>query len=64
MDLYYFVSRLDVVIIDLILVEGFKYELINKIVFYWEVVGKFYIDLIDEYVIVLVSDELIEIVVE
>ena len=64
LDLHYLASRLDAATIDLILVEGFKHEPINKIALYREAVGKPYTDLIDEYVIALASDELIETAVE
>lgn len=60
LNLHYLASRLDASTIDLILVEGFKHEPINKIVLYRESVGKPFSGLIDEYVIALVSDQLRE----
>ncbi|EEP94501.1 Molybdopterin-guanine dinucleotide biosynthesis protein B [Yersinia aldovae ATCC 35236] len=64
LDLHYLASRLDASTIDLILVEGFKHEPINKIALYREAVGKPYADLIDKYVIALASDKPIDITVE
>ncbi|CFB70483.1 molybdopterin-guanine dinucleotide biosynthesis protein MobB [Yersinia enterocolitica] len=64
LDLHYLANRLDAATIDLILVEGFKHEPINKIALYREAVGKPYTDLIDEYVIALASDEPIDITVK
>ncbi|CNF25128.1 molybdopterin-guanine dinucleotide biosynthesis protein MobB [Yersinia kristensenii] len=57
LDLHYLASRLDTSTIDLILVEGFKHEPINKIALYREAVGKPFSSLIDEYVIALASDK-------
>ncbi|MDA5490743.1 molybdopterin-guanine dinucleotide biosynthesis protein MobB [Yersinia kristensenii] len=57
LDLHYLANRLDTSTIDLILVEGFKHEPINKIALYREAVGKPFSSLIDEYVIALASDK-------
>ncbi|MEQ9722540.1 molybdopterin-guanine dinucleotide biosynthesis protein MobB [Yersinia alsatica] len=60
LDLHYLASRLDATTIDLILVEGFKHEPINKIALYREAVGKPLSGLIDSYVIALASDKPID----
>lgn len=57
LDLQFFVSRMDILKLDLILVEGFKYEEIVKIVLFRDGVGYRFEELvIDRYVIVVVSD--------
>lgn len=59
LDLYFFVSWMDILKLDLILVEGFKYEEIVKIVLFCDRVGYWLEELvIDRYVIVVVSDVL------
>ncbi|EEQ12823.1 Molybdopterin-guanine dinucleotide biosynthesis protein B [Yersinia frederiksenii ATCC 33641] len=60
LDLRYLASRLDTATIDLILVEGFKHEPIDKIALYREAVGKPFSGLIDSYVIALASDKPID----
>ncbi|ELM3740467.1 molybdopterin-guanine dinucleotide biosynthesis protein MobB [Yersinia ruckeri] len=57
LDLNYLASRLDADSIDLILVEGFKHEPINKIALYRAAIGKPFADFIDNYVIAVASDE-------
>ncbi|WP_230845685.1 molybdopterin-guanine dinucleotide biosynthesis protein MobB, partial [Yersinia pseudotuberculosis] len=60
LNLHYLASRLDASTIDLILVEGFKHEPINKIALYRESIGKPFSGLIDKHVIALASDKPIE----
>ncbi|CNF11060.1 molybdopterin-guanine dinucleotide biosynthesis protein MobB [Yersinia nurmii] len=57
LDLQYLASRLDANNIDLVLVEGFKHEPINKIALYRAAVGKPFSGVIDKHVIALASDE-------
>ncbi|WP_272535449.1 molybdopterin-guanine dinucleotide biosynthesis protein MobB [Providencia sp. PROV212] len=60
MDLNYLASRFDPASLDLILVEGFKSEPIDKIALFRSDVGKPLNGLIDEYVVAVASDEIID----
>ncbi|CAG9408173.1 molybdopterin-guanine dinucleotide biosynthesis protein MobB [Providencia alcalifaciens] len=60
MDLSYLASRFDPASLDLILVEGFKSESIDKIALFRSDVGKPLNGLIDEYVVAVASDEIID----
>ncbi|MCC8457606.1 molybdopterin-guanine dinucleotide biosynthesis protein MobB [Photorhabdus aegyptia] len=60
LDLNYLVSRFDPNSLDLILVEGFKDEPINKIVLYRNTLNHRLSDLLDQYVIAVASDEKLE----
>ncbi|AHK19247.1 molybdopterin-guanine dinucleotide biosynthesis protein MobB [Yersinia similis] len=64
LNLHYLASRLDASAIDLILVEGFKHEPINKIALYRESIGKPFSGLIDKHVIALASDKPIDTMVK
>lgn len=60
-DLTELANKFDASMIDLILVEGFKHEPINKIALYRQQVGKPLAGLIDPQVIALASDETLNI---
>lgn len=60
MNLNYLASRFDPTSLDLILVEGFKGEPIDKIALFRSDVGKPLNGLIDEYVVAVASDEIID----
>ncbi|NHB89800.1 molybdopterin-guanine dinucleotide biosynthesis protein MobB [Photorhabdus tasmaniensis] len=60
LDLSYLASRFDPDSLDLILVEGFKNEPINKIMLYRRILNHPLSDLIDQYVIAVASDEKLE----
>jgi molybdopterin-guanine dinucleotide biosynthesis protein B len=60
MNLSYLASRFDSASLDLILVEGFKSEPIDKIALFRSDVGKPLNGLIDEYVVAVASDEIID----
>ncbi|WON76898.1 molybdopterin-guanine dinucleotide biosynthesis protein MobB [Serratia sp. UGAL515B_01] len=60
LDLKYLASRFDGSKVDLILVEGFKHEPINKILLYREEIGKPLATMLDKYVIAVASDKKIE----
>ncbi len=60
MDLYYLASRFDPASLDLILVEGFKQETIDKIALFRSEVGKPLNGLIDNYVVAVASNEIID----
>ncbi|MEC5320684.1 molybdopterin-guanine dinucleotide biosynthesis protein MobB [Brenneria populi subsp. brevivirga] len=55
-DLYELAKRMDASALDLILVEGFKQEEINKIVLFRQELGRPLSDLLDEYVIAIATD--------
>ncbi|WP_387691454.1 molybdopterin-guanine dinucleotide biosynthesis protein MobB [Photorhabdus sp. RM71S] len=59
-DLNYLASRFDLNLLDLILVEGFKDEPINKIVLYRNTLNHRLSDLLDQHVIAVASDEKLE----
>lgn len=56
LDLHYLASRFDDSTLDLILVEGFKHEKIAKIALFREASGRGIDDILDEFVIAVVSD--------
>lgn len=56
LDLYYLASRFDASALDLILVEGFKYEKIDKIALFRQDSGKDLVGILDEYVVALATD--------
>lgn len=60
MDLRYLASRFDPDSLDLILVEGFKHETIDKIALFRSEVGKPLNGLIDQYVVAIASNEIID----
>ncbi|EQC01981.1 molybdopterin-guanine dinucleotide biosynthesis protein MobB [Photorhabdus temperata] len=60
LDLSYLASRFDPDSLDLILVEGFKSEPINKIALYRRILNRPLSDLLDQYVIAVASDEKLE----
>ncbi|MEQ4709585.1 molybdopterin-guanine dinucleotide biosynthesis protein MobB [Providencia huaxiensis] len=60
MDLRYLASRFDPALLDLILVEGFKHETIDKIALFRSEVGKPLNGLIDDYVVAVASNEIID----
>lgn len=60
MDLHYLASRFDHTTLDLILVEGFKHEPIDKIALFRSEVGKPLNGLIDNYVVAVASNEIID----
>src|SRR5699024_9518624 len=60
MDLYYLASRFDPASLDLILVEGFKQETIDKIALFRLEVGKQLNGWIDNYVVAVASNEIID----
>ncbi|PQQ25402.1 molybdopterin-guanine dinucleotide biosynthesis protein MobB [Photorhabdus hindustanensis] len=60
LDLNYLASRFDPNSLDLILVEGFKDEPINKIVLYRKILNHRLNDLLDQHVIAVASDEKLE----
>lgn len=60
MDLYYLANRFDPDSLDLILVEGFKHETIDKIALFRTEVGKPIDGLIDPYVIAIASNQIID----
>ncbi|MEC5343244.1 molybdopterin-guanine dinucleotide biosynthesis protein MobB [Brenneria populi] len=55
-DLHELAKRMDASALDLILVEGFKQEEINKIVLFRQDLGRPLSDLLDEYVIAIATD--------
>jgi molybdopterin-guanine dinucleotide biosynthesis protein B len=55
-DLRHLASNFDPQSLDLILVEGFKHENIDKIALFRDITGKALSDLLDPYVIALASD--------
>ncbi|KMW72665.1 molybdopterin-guanine dinucleotide biosynthesis protein B [Photorhabdus luminescens subsp. luminescens] len=59
-DLNYLASRFDPNSLDLILVEGFKDEPINKIALYRNILNHRLSDLLDQHVIAVASDEKLE----
>ncbi|EKT61016.1 molybdopterin-guanine dinucleotide biosynthesis protein MobB [Providencia sneebia] len=59
LDLHYMASRFDPSSLDLILVEGFKHETIDKIALFRSEVGKPLEGLIDQYVIAIASNQII-----
>ncbi|WP_445496013.1 molybdopterin-guanine dinucleotide biosynthesis protein MobB [Photorhabdus sp. SF281] len=59
LDLSYLASRFDPDSLDLILVEGFKSEPINKIALYRCILNRPLSDLLDKYVIAVASDEIL-----
>ncbi|NMP29365.1 molybdopterin-guanine dinucleotide biosynthesis protein B [Rahnella sp. SAP-1] len=56
LDLCYLASRFDESALDLILVEGFKYEKIDKIALFRQDSGKDLADILDDYVVALATD--------
>ncbi len=60
LDLSYLANRFDSDSLDLILVEGFKDEPINKIALYRRIVNRPLSDLLDQHVIAVASDEKLE----
>lgn len=58
LDLHYMASRFDPSSLDLILVEGFKHETIDKIALFRSEVGKPLEGLIDQYVIAIASNQI------
>uniref|UniRef100_UPI0036D8B817 molybdopterin-guanine dinucleotide biosynthesis protein MobB n=1 Tax=Photorhabdus sp. RM322S TaxID=3342825 RepID=UPI0036D8B817 len=60
LDLSYLASRFDPDSLDLILVEGFKNDPINKIALYRRILNHPLSDLLDQYVIAVASDEKVE----
>ncbi|KQN58590.1 molybdopterin-guanine dinucleotide biosynthesis protein MobB [Serratia sp. Leaf51] len=58
LDLRYLATRFDSNSLDMILVEGFKHERIDKIVLYREESGRHLEQLIDSYVIAVASNQL------
>lgn len=61
LDLHYLASRMDATALDLILVEGFKQEKIDKIALFRRAVNKDYRELIDEFTLAVASDEVLEV---
>lgn len=60
LDLHYLASRFDPSSLDLILVEGFKHETIDKIALVRSEVGKPLDGLIDQHVIAVASNQIID----
>lgn len=60
LDLRYLASRFDADSLDLILVEGFKHETIDKIALFRVEVGKPLKGLIDPYVVAIASNQIID----
>ncbi|WP_236637464.1 molybdopterin-guanine dinucleotide biosynthesis protein MobB [Photorhabdus australis] len=60
LDLNYLANRFDSDFLDLILVEGFKDEPINKIALYRRIINRPLSDLLDQHVIAIASDEKLE----
>ncbi|NHB93980.1 molybdopterin-guanine dinucleotide biosynthesis protein MobB [Photorhabdus cinerea] len=60
LDLSYLANRFDSDSLDLILVEGFKDEPINKIALYRRIINRPLNDLLDQHVIAVASDEKLE----
>ncbi|WP_240487659.1 molybdopterin-guanine dinucleotide biosynthesis protein MobB [Photorhabdus australis] len=60
LDLNYLANRFDSDSLDLILVEGFKDEPINKIALYRRIINRPFSDLLDQHVIAVASDEKLE----
>ncbi|HEJ9097282.1 molybdopterin-guanine dinucleotide biosynthesis protein MobB [Serratia odorifera] len=56
LDLAFLASRFDTANVDIILVEGFKHERIDKIILYRASVGRPLEEILDEYVIAVASD--------
>ncbi|WP_434526740.1 molybdopterin-guanine dinucleotide biosynthesis protein MobB [Photorhabdus asymbiotica] len=61
LDLNYLASRFDADSLDLLLVEGFKDEPINKIALYRRIINRPLNVLLDQHVIAVASDEKLEI---
>ncbi|PWC15283.1 molybdopterin-guanine dinucleotide biosynthesis protein MobB [Brenneria corticis] len=55
-DLHDLAKKMDASVLDLILVEGFKQEKINKIVLFRQALGRSLDDLLDDYVIAIAAD--------
>lgn len=55
-NIYDLVGKMDASTLDLVLVEGFKYEKIAKIALFRQSLGRELSDLIDEYVIAIATD--------
>ncbi|WP_315708847.1 molybdopterin-guanine dinucleotide biosynthesis protein MobB [Brenneria uluponensis] len=56
-DLHYLASRMDTSTLDLILVEGFKQEKIDKIVLFRRAINRSFTDIIDSFTLAVASDE-------
>ncbi|QQG28523.1 molybdopterin-guanine dinucleotide biosynthesis protein B [Pectobacterium carotovorum] len=55
-NIYHLAGKMDASTLDLVLVEGFKYERIAKIALFRQSLGRELSDLIDEYVIAIAAD--------